>query len=389
MSGAATAGIGTVQVAGLLAGSARPEPGVRGGVALRRLPVWVRTQHDDALLGWAERCPAGARLRFVTAASAVRLRLVTTVLELDGGPVPPPGRVAMVVGAGSAPRVVDLPPGDVVALGPDLTPRDHRPADVAEVTLDLGSGRDPATPVEVWLPHDRAVELVSVDADAPVAPAPAAGAVRWVHHGSSISHGLEAPSPDRRWPAQVALRRGWDLHDLSFSGNAQLDPFAARMIRDTPADLVTLKVGINLVNADSMRRRTMLPALHGFLDTVREGHPTTPVVLITAIACPAHEDAPGPVVVDPGTDRARAAHRDVEADAGALTLAATREVVAAVHRQRAAQDPHLHLVDGLSLLGPDDAHLLHDGLHPSPAGLDLVAARFLDADLPLLGDRGL
>jgi hypothetical protein len=46
------------------------------------------------------------------------------------------------------------------------------------------------------------------------------------------------------------------------------------MIRDAPADLITLKVGINLVNADSMRERTFRPAVHAFLDTIREGIPT-------------------------------------------------------------------------------------------------------------------
>ena len=56
---------------------------------------------------------------------------------------------------------------------------------------------------------------------------------------------------------RAAAALDWQLRNLSFAGNAQLDGFAARMIRDAPADLITLKVGINLVNADSMRERAL------------------------------------------------------------------------------------------------------------------------------------
>jgi lysophospholipase L1-like esterase len=146
------------------------------------------------------------------------------------------------------------------------------------------------------------------------------------------------------------------------------------MIRDTPADLITLKVGINLVNADSMRSRTMLPALHGFLDLIREGHPDTPVILISAIACPAHEHTPGPTVDRDGT--AAGADRALETDDGALTLAETRRIMERVHADRGAADPRLHLVDGRTLLGEQDAGLLGDGLHPTEEGLGLIARRF-------------
>lgn len=34
-----------------------------------------------------------------------------------------------------------------------------------------------------------------------------------------------------------------------------------------------------------MRERTFRPAVHAFLDTIREGHPDTPVLVISAVAC--------------------------------------------------------------------------------------------------------
>lgn len=72
-----------------------------------------------------------------------------------------------------------------------------------------------------------------------------------------------------------------DLVNLGFSGNALLDPFTARAMRDAPADLISVKVGINIVNADVMRLRAFTPAVHGFLDTIREGHPTTPLLVVS------------------------------------------------------------------------------------------------------------
>ncbi len=69
-------------------------------------------------------------------------------------------------------------------------------------------------------------------------------------------------------------------------------------MRDTPADLVSVKIGINLVNLDLMRRRAFGPAVHGFLDTIREGHPTTPLLVVSPLLCPIHEDTPGPGTFD-------------------------------------------------------------------------------------------
>ena len=127
----------------------------------------------------------------------------------------------------------------------------------------------------------------------------------WLHHGSSISHGSDAASPTTTWPALAASLGGVELINLGLGGSALLDPFTARALRDTPADLISVKIGINLVNADLMRLRAFTPAVHGFLDTIREGHPTTPLLVVSPILCPIHEDTPGPSAPD-FTDSARA-----------------------------------------------------------------------------------
>lgn len=365
-------------------GAATLVTGARGGLSPRRLPRWASGQLDDPFFTLMERCANGVGLRFRTTARRVVLRLVTTTVRVDGGTAPRPASVAVLVD-GERAGLAPLPLGDVVHLTEQhaVHGADHR--EPSAVEIDLRDGAPNGTVVELLLPHDRAVELLGLDADGEVSAVPHDDRFRWTHYGSSISHGLEAPSPDLTWPAQVAIRRRWRLRNLAFGGNALLDPFMARVIGDAPADLITLKVGINLVNADAMRYRVLVPALHGFLDTIRERQPDTPVVLFTAVSCPAHERAPGPTVMAGG--RAVAARRGIEPDPGALTLEDTRQALQRVYDQRVADDPQLRLIDGRRLFGPKDVDLLHDGLHPTAEGLSLIASRFTDVllahDVPL------
>ena len=203
---------------------------------------------------------------------------------------------------------------------------------------------------------------------------------RWLYHGSSISHGAAADSPTGIWPVVAARQAGWDLVNLGFSGNAVLDPFTARAIRDQPADLITLKLGINIVNHDCFRLRSFGPAVHGFLDTIREGHPTTPILVISPIVCPIVEDCPGPTSIDPasppGAEVFRTTGRPKELAEGKLSLSIIRRVLADIVAQRAAGDPHLSYLDGLELFGMGflEAMPLPDLLHPGPAGHRRIGA---------------
>jgi hypothetical protein len=198
----------------------------------------------------------------------------------------------------------------------------------------------------------------------------------WVHYGSSISHCLEAPRPTDTWPAISARRAGVGLVNLSLAGQCMCDPHVARIIRDLPADLISAKVGINLINQDSMRERTFVPALHGFLDTIRDWHSTVPIALVTPIYCPLVEDHPGPTPL--GADgRNRVVDRDALLGVGSLTLERVRELTAeVVEMRRADGDEDLHLLDGLALFGEGDAEHLPDQLHPDPLGYQMMGVRF-------------
>jgi hypothetical protein len=58
------------------------------------------------------------------------------------------------------------------------------------------------------------------------------------------------------------------------------------------------KIACSHMHSILMRLRAFTPAMHGFLDTIREGHPTAPLLVISPLYCPIHEDTPGPGAFD-------------------------------------------------------------------------------------------
>src|SRR5699024_7116585 len=237
--------------------------------------------------------------------------------------------------------------------------------------------------VEIWLPHDETTELVALRTDAPVEPVTGPEGRVWLHHGSSISHGSDAASPTTIWPVVAADRGGVELVNLGLGGSALLDPFTARTMRETPADLISVKIGINLTNSDLMRLRALGPAVHGFLDTLREGHPEVPLLVVSPLYCPLHENTPGPGMMDPEALERGPVECKATGDRTAptrLTLTITRRELERMVRERPAQDKNLYHWDGRELYGEADfAELpLPDRLHPDAAGHHRIGERFAD-----------
>lgn len=209
--------------------------------------------------------------------------------------------------------------------------------------------------VRIWLPQVGrtgvgALELLGATvADAlPARP-------RWITYGSSISQCSAAAGPSETWPAIVATRLGWDLVCLGLSGQCQLDPIVERAIAALPADVISLCLGINIHNADTFNERSFAPQVAGFIERVRDAHPQIPIALITPIGSPDRERTGNAVGLDLVTMRA-----------------ALAQVAAAF------ADEDLHLIDGLGVLGLEEAHLLPDGLHPDAEGYRLMGARLAE-----------
>lgn len=369
----------TEELARLLVGAADAEM-IGGAVTPLRLPLDVHAQFPDESIARMVRYPAGIRLRMHTAALRIHVDArVEQFVRAADLPVARPGPWLATTGSGVGRRIIGR--AEVVSVDhlvqSDDGSLESLNSDPHPVVLTLeddppGEGRV----VEVWLPHNARVDLRWIGADAPILPAASPSEPRWIHYGSSISQCNEAVDPLSSWPALAAHALAVDLVSFAFAGNAMLDPFVARAISECPVDVITLKVGINIVNAASLTARTLGPALHGFLERVREGHPSTPIVVISAISCPMHENVPGPTVRSGDgllTGTVSAPPRE-----GELTLDHTRSLVEEVVRVRAVSDSELHYLDGRELFGADDVAHLRDGLHPDQGGFDVMASRFVE-----------
>lgn len=305
-----------------------------GGVQPWRLPHDRRSLFVGGDLLCRARMPAGVRLVMVTGS---RLLVIQLRADADCSPLD-------VVVDGSIRRVT-------VTRDP--------------VVVDLADGE---TRVELWLPQYGEVEVarVAVEAGATCVPGKVTGP-RWIAHGSSITQCRHAPGPLETWPTLVARRLGFDLLNLGFGGQCLLDPMVARLVRDSSAELVTLCLGINVFGQATHDRRSLLPALLGFLSTVRDGHPRTPLVVISPLGTRVPAD---------------------ERNAVGLTLDDVRRAVSEAVRLLVADgDPHLSLVDGTDLLGHQELEHLVDRVHPGDSGYRLVADRMAPLLDGLLGQR--
>lgn len=155
---------------------------------------------------------------------------------------------------------------------------------------------------------------------------------------------------------------------MGFGGECFLDQAVARVIRDAACDCLVLKVGINIQTMSAFTARTFRPSLLGFIQTVRDGHPKTPIVVVSPIWYgPLEEKSP---IGAPGF----------------MSLQQVRESICeAVNTLQLLGDSLLFYRNGLDLLSNSDARLLYDDLHPGPEGNILMGQRFADFEF---GDRG-
>ncbi len=345
------------------------------GLRLSRLPAWAQAQIIDPGFTWAAGVASGGRLVMVTDSTSISLDVQQLRLTVEGRFLAAAAYDIVVDGSLTGVRFSDT--GHIARYTAEDPTRPElvRGGPDTIVFDGLASG---FKHVEVWLPHNASLEIraVRVDDGATVRAPEASTKRRWIHYGSSISHCVEAERPTGVWPVVAARMADVDLMSFGIAGQAQLDQAVARTIRDLPCDAISMKVGINVVNGDTMRERTFVPAVHGFIDTIRDGHPTTPLLLISPIICPVAEDHPGPTLSH-ADGTVYVIDRPVELSTGVLSLSRIRELLTLVASQR--RDANLLLMHGYDLFGPDDVGDLPDGLHPNAAGYQRMGERFFAA----------
>lgn len=222
----------------------------------------------------------------------------------------------------------------------------------ARATVRLALGDAPSDePAIVYLPERSAPTILDV---APVGGAiePASPRPRWICYGDSIAEGWISSWPALAWPHAAAREHGLDVANLSYAGSARGELASAEQIADLPADVIALSHGTNCWSRVPHSPGTMREGTRAFLDVLRQGHPTTPIVVVTPI-----------VRLDGGEERPNRL---------GATLADLRDVIEEVVRERiGAGDANLHLVGGRDLI---DASMFVDEVHPNDEGHAALAA---------------
>lgn len=212
--------------------------------------------------------------------------------------------------------------------------------------------------IELWLPQYGVFQLRNLEIDDGATIEPFTdGRPRWITYGSSITQCRQAASPTQTWPAIVARGCGFNLSCLGYGGQCHLDAMVARMIRELPADYISMCLGINIQGAASLGPRAFRPAIIGAVQIIREKHPDIPLVLMSPIYSPPRENKPNAV--------------------GFHLQRMREEVQAAAEALRANGDKRIHYVNGLDVFGADLAHLLPDDLHPNADGYRAMGQNFI------------
>lgn len=344
------------------------------GVRLARLSDAAREKIDDPMLTITTAMASGIRLCLQSDTTALEVETALTGLQYEGG-VRRTIRFDLHIDGQPFDSREILGGGtyqvDFSTFPPTTEIRPGAAERISFRNLPEGDKR-----LDLWLPHNAEVELDSVWVEMqaelyPLVQSP----TNWLHHGSSISHGKEVAYPSEVWPALVARDLSLNLTALGFSGQCMLDGCVAREIARSDADVISLKLGANVVAADTMRGRTFRSAVHNFLDQIRDAKPTAPVLVISPIFAPAIEQHPGPL--ERTANGFSIIEREDALSLDSLTMCRVREILSeCIELRRRQGDLALCYLDGRQLLGPDDALCLVDGLHPDASGHHRIAQRF-------------
>ncbi|MCI4080402.1 GDSL-type esterase/lipase family protein [Streptomyces sp. MMS21 TC-5] len=219
------------------------------------------------------------------------------------------------------------------------------PAAEAVVRIALGSGDGPFPgPFTIHPPENQSPLVLGLrgigGALSPAPPAP-----RWVVHGDSITEGWWSTRPAHGWPAVAGRALGWDAVNLGYAGAARGELATAEQLAGLPADVLTLAFGTNCWSRVPFSAPLLYETTRAFLELVRQGHPRTPLLLVSPVLRPDAERTPNKL---------------------GATLGALRDAMERATRDRmAAGDDRLAVLPGRDLLGPEH---LADGLHPNDSG---------------------
>jgi lysophospholipase L1-like esterase len=188
---------------------------------------------------------------------------------------------------------------------------------------------------------------------------------RWIAYGDSITEGWTASSPGRAWPAIAGRAYGLDVVNLGYAGSCRGEIASAEQVSGLPADVITLAYGTNCWSRPPHSTGMLREGMRAWLSIVREGHPTTPIVVLSPIVRPEADSTP---------NRLGASLSDLRA--------VVEEVAQELH---AAGDKNISLIPGADLI---TAEQLSDGVHPNDDGQVVLARVVGEAVAAAVGAGG-
>ncbi|OKJ96784.1 GDSL family lipase [Streptomyces sp. CB03234] len=243
--------------------------------------------------------------------------------------------------------------GPGMGTGPAVAPAGAAPSPTGTEAGTAGGGF--GGPFSVHPPESQAPVVLGLrGVGGTLFPAPPRP--RWLVHGDSITEGWWSTRPAHSWPAVAGRALGLDTVNLGYAGSARGELAIAQQLAALPADLLTLAFGTNCWSGVPHTAPLLYETTRAFITLVRQGHPDTPLLLVSPLLRP----------------EAEATANDLGATLAELRTAmeeAARDLIA-------AGDARLSLLPGRDLLGP--GHLA-DGLHPDDAGHARVAAAVVAA----------
>ena len=272
-----------------------------------------------------------------------------------------------------------------------LTMADLVDEDFHTIEFDLSpyisEGSNHMNDVEIWLPHTNSIYLkdIFINNHSKIQKPLKDGRPKFITHGSSITHAIAGDattsvrgrgtggSPSKSWPGTCARVCDFNLTNLGFGGQCHMDNSVARTIRDLPADFIALKLGINTHNMATFGIRGFSQAAIGFLRTIRDGHPNTPIVVLSPIYSTWREKLSANVVtlaMEPERNEKLKMFLSLEQMRRHL-----KRVIEILQRNG---DTNLYYRSGLDMFNIDDfnAGLMPDGLHPNADGYQMMGRRF-------------
>jgi lysophospholipase L1-like esterase len=217
------------------------------------------------------------------------------------------------------------------------------------IRLILGTS-PPENPAIIYLPEGMLPLVQSLTAvKGEIVPAPALP--RWLAYGDWTTQGWIASGPARGWAAIAARKAGLNLVNMGYASAGRGEIVSAEQIAGLGAEVISISYGESCWSRIPNSIGLFTEGFQAFLDVVRQGHPKTPVVIVSPVLRPDAEDVPNKL---------------------GATLADIRQAIESVTTERiAAGDARLSLVPGAAII---DADHLADGIHPGDEGHKRIAA---------------